>query len=447
MKRIWILAIIAVMVFAACGGNGADSDDPPANIVNGQDENGNAAADTTENGNGTADTTENGNAATDITENGNGNADTTENGNATENANATENDPADTTGPEPAPVVVPPRAGDVVYSLSTDSDFQNMPVGTRGTSDDVLTTPYIVGAGTPVFSVAENPLGGVALRITHRDQTWHAVDVVTSEIGMDTSANSYIITVRGNIEVGGNVTVGGGDSPYATIFSQASPSGDFTLTGTITAATLERAGERGHLRVGSDNRADLVIHEIEISRIELIPPIAIPERPATMLWSLATDGYLQNRAPGDSGAGNTLFGGTAYLQTDGTPLFTVVENPHGAGVAILVTERSDDWHTIDVVVGNMEGFDPAANTYTVRVVGRIVAPPEGATADIMGTGSPWGRFAAVDVAGDGTFTVVADNINAETMDENGATNRIRIAASNAAGESDFYVYELEVTRN
>jgi hypothetical protein len=136
--------------------------------------------------------------------------------------------------PEQSPVVIAERGENVVYSLSSDYDFQNMAVGTSGSDEDVLTTEYLMGAGTPTFRVIENPRGGRAIQLTHRDQTWHAVDIITPQLGLDTETNSYRLTIHGSITEGGVVAVGGGDSPYATLFTQASSAGDFTLTGTIT---------------------------------------------------------------------------------------------------------------------------------------------------------------------------------------------------------------------
>ncbi|MCL2048920.1 MAG: hypothetical protein FWG87_09350 [Defluviitaleaceae bacterium] len=335
----------------------------------------------------------------------------------------------------------------VVYSLETDEELQELPVGTSGGSEDVFVSPYLVGSGNPTFRIVENPLGGNAIRLTHREQSWYAVDIITPELELNTADYSYVLLVSGNIARAGSITVTGGDSPHATFFTQEASAGDFVLTGIINERVLENAGERGHLRVGANNAADLEIHELEILRIERIAPVVIPERPENVLWSLATDEHLQNRSLGDSGAGGAILGGTSYLQDAGNPHFTIVENPNGTGFALRVSNRTQDWHTIDIMTNNMDGFNPAEHTYTIRFSGKVEEPPADSTADIMGTDSPYGRFAAVDVSGDGEFTVVADNINAETMAENGATNRIRIAPSGEAGASVYYIYELEVIRN
>jgi hypothetical protein len=337
------------------------------------------------------------------------------------------------------------RADDVVYSLLEDEEIQSLAIGTSGGSEEVLVTPFLVGAGDPTFNITENPLGGNALKLTFREQTWHAVDIVTPEIGLNLSENSYKLTVRGNIARGGDVTVSDADT-YATIFTHASAAGNFVLTGILTEMSLANAGERGYLRLGVNNTGEMEIYEIEFARIEYIAPAEIPERAENVLWSLATDVHLQNSSQGNSGSGGAILGGTPYLQNAGSPSFTIVANPIG-GNAIRVSNRAEDWHTIDIMVNNMVGFNPAVNTYTIRFSGRIVEPPEESTADIMGSSSPWGRFAAVDVSDDGEFTVTADNVNAETIAEAGASNGIRIAASNKAGESDFYIYEIEVSRN
>ncbi|MCL2224842.1 MAG: hypothetical protein FWB96_07745 [Defluviitaleaceae bacterium] len=405
MKKYWVLAIltVAVLAFAACGG-------------------GNEAAPGTGAANEIADANE------------------------TQPVEEAELPPEVEEAPEYFPVVIAEWGADVVYALSADYEFQNMPVGTSGSDERVLTTEYLMGAGTPTFRVIENPRGGRAIQLSNRDQEWHAVDIVTPLIGLDTEANSYLLTIHGNISSGGNVAVGGGNSPYATLFTQASPAGDFTLTGTITAATIANSGERGHFRVTVNNLGNLEIHEILIERIDLIVPFEVPERPENVMYSLITDAYVQSRVPGDSGNGSAIFGGTPYLTDAGSPTFTIVPHPSGdASRAFRVSNRNADWHTLDINVANM-GLDLDANTYTIRASGLIVNPPEGSTADLMGHGDPWGRFGAVDVEADGYFTVEGV-LSAETMAENGSTDRVRLAASAEAGEADFYVFELEVTRN
>ncbi|MCL2576563.1 MAG: hypothetical protein FWE27_00735 [Defluviitaleaceae bacterium] len=405
MKKFWVLAIllVAVLAFTACGG-------------------GNEAA------------TETGPTPASVNE--------------IAESNETQPDEVDIGVEEPEyfPVVIAEKGEDVVYSLSSDYEFQNMPVGTSGSDEDVLTTEYLIGAGTPTFRVIENPRGGRAINITHRDQTWHAVDIITPQFELDTEVNSYRLTIHGRISEGGNVIVSGGDSPYATLFTQASPAGDFTLTGTVTAATIANSGERGHFRVSLNNLGNLAIHEILVERIELIAPFNIPERPENVMYSLNTDEYIQSRIPGDSGNGAAIFGGTIFLTDSGSPTFTIVSHPSGdASRAIRVSDRRADWHTLDINVGNME-LDLNANSYTIRVSGVIVDPPEGSTADLMGTSDPWGRFSSVEVVADGSFTVEGV-INAESMAENGSSDKVRLAASAEAGDAVFYVYELEVIKN
>jgi hypothetical protein len=357
-------------------------------------------------------------------------------------------DGGDTT-PPPA-VVIPTRAADVVYSLSTDPEFQNLEVGTRGDSDTVLVTPQLMGAGNPTFRVVANPLGGVALQIDNREETWHAVDIVSSELGLDTSAYSYALTIRGNLSIRGNVTVGGGDSPYGTMFTQAAD-GDFTLTGTITANTIESAGSRGHLRVGANNLGNLVIHEIEIKRIDLVvppPPAEVPTRPANVMYSLATDVGFQTVPVGSTGDGMEILGETPYIQNSGSPLFTVVANSGGSGNALQVHNRTADWHTIDLMIENME-MDIASNSYTIRVRGTVVDAPEGSTADVMGISGSWGRFGTTPVNADGSFLVECV-VDAASMTANAGPNerhRVRFAISGEGGETVYTITELSVTKN
>lgn len=444
MKKLWLLAIlvVAVIAFTACRGNGGDDVTPD---ITGQEtdanveENGDDNIIVNENDNG------NDNIIVNDDENGDDNIIGDDDDNGDDNIVGNEDDEDNGEEAPVARVILPARPADVVWSLSTDEYFQNTPIDTSGSSEDVLTTEYLVGAGNPTFRAVGNPLGGVALRLTHREQTWHAVDIITPELGLNTAANSYELTIRGNISEAGNVTVGGGDTPYATFFTHTSGAGNFTLTGTITADTIERAGSRRHLRVAVNNLGNLEIQEISIRRVDLVVPVEVPTRSANVVWSLLTDAEFQSLAVGTTGDGAAVFA-TPYLQNAGSPMFTVVNNPVGAGNALRVHNRTADWHTVDLHLGNM-GVNLAANTYTIRVRGRIIDPPEGSTADLMGTGSPWARFAEVEVSGNGDFTVEANNVNAATMAENGSTDRVRLAASATAGEADYYIYEIEVKRN
>jgi len=459
MKKIWILAIIMVVVLAltACNRNNTPVEPDVTTPVN--DENGQPIDEDIDEDIGENDNEEDNSDEIDEDEDNNDEDENDEDENDDEDEDENNEDEDDNEDDETPVVVIPARPANVVYSLSTDIEFQNIPVGTRGASEDVLTTDYLLGAGNPTFRAVANPSGGVALRIDNREENWHGVDIITSELGLNTAANSYQLTVRGNIAEAGNVIISGGDAPHATLFSHATAAGDFTLQFTMTATTIENSGSRGHVRIAANNHSNLEIREIEVRRVDLVAPVVVPTRPANVVYSLATDEGFQNSIVGLSGDGMAVLGETPYLQNSGSPSFTIVDNPVGSGNALRVHGRTADWHTIDLMIDNME-TNPSANTYTIRVRGRIIDPPpavepnedgeggEASSFDIMGSDRPWARFASVEVSGDGNFTAVANNVNAATMAENGASNgRIRLAASGLAGSTVFYIYELEVTRN
>jgi hypothetical protein len=356
--------------------------------------------------------------------------------------------------------VIPARPANVVYSLSTDVAFQELSVGTRGGSEEVLATEHLIGAGNPTFRVIANPAGGRSLRIDNREADFHGVDIELNSMNLNFAANSYQLTVRGNISEAGNVLIRCGDT-HATLFSQAG-NGAFTLQFTMTEATLERMGNRRLARIMSNTLADLDIHEIEIRRVTRVAPVEVPPVASNVVYSLATDEGFQNSAIGLSGNGTVALGDTPFFVDSGSPTFTIVDNPVGFGHAIRVHGRQADWHTLDFIMSSDNGFNTAANTYTIRVRGRVMNPPaaipgdpedeedEGQVSsfDVMGSGRPWARFGSVEVSGDGAFNITVTGINAASMAANGSGGgNIRLAASGLAGESVFYIYEIEVTRN
>ncbi|MCL1845957.1 MAG: hypothetical protein FWF77_08650 [Defluviitaleaceae bacterium] len=381
---------------------------------------------------------------------------TTDNNNdVEENEENEEPDDEEIEAEERAPVEIPDRPADVVYSLSTDAYFQNIPEGTRGSGEDVLTTEFLMNAGNPSFRVVENPEGNVALGITFREENWHGVDIVTPALGLDPGANSYQITIRGTVGETGNILISGGDSPYATLFSQRVQEGNFEATFVATDEEIGNTGDRGHMRVHSNNLGDITLYEIEIRRIARVEPTPPPVVDGNVVYSLATDAGFQSLPMGDYDTMEALLGDTPYLQNAGTPRGTIVENPHG-GNAIRVNNRREDWHTIDIMTGNMN-LNLDANTYTIRVTGSIVDAPEGSTVDIMGAESPWGRFnrptddnAGVPISGTTTFeaTAILSTASFETnvaAEEN--RNRVRFAISGTGGDMPYTIYEIVVTRN
>jgi hypothetical protein len=292
--------------------------------------------------------------------------------------------------------------------------------------------------------------------MTHRDDTWNGVDIQMGTVGINRAANSYQITVRGNLASSGNVIVGGAEQPWATFHSHAA-NGDFNFNFTLTDSHNLGSGDR--MRIAASNNADLRITEIEIRRVDRVvapPPATVPPLPAGMVYTLRSDEGFQSQPVGTSGAGQPVLDDTAALQNSGSPMFTIVTSPHG-GNGIRVTNRDADWHSIDLMFAGMN-MNPAANSYTIRIRGRVAGDlGENPTFDIMGTGGAWGRFnrpgeenAGIPLTGASFDTTAV--INATTMAAMagpGASDqaRVRITPGGSADTNVFYIYAIEVTRN
>jgi predicted small lipoprotein YifL len=428
MKKFWILAIILVVVFAlaACGSKDDDTpvETPASNISD----------------------------VIDVPIDNNDGDEEVNNNQPEPPANGGGDEEEEEEEEERVPVEVPARPADVAYSMSTDVEFQNMELETRGASEDVLTTEYLIGAGSLSFRIIENPRGGVALRMTNREENWHGVDIITPELNLDTSAHSYQLTVIGNVSEAGNINLSGGDAPHATLFSHNTPAGDFTVTFTITEAIIENLGSRGHLRIGAAHFGNIDIFEIEVKQIALVvppPPAEVPTRPANVLYSLSTDEPFQSIPMGMTGGGELVLDPTPYLQNAGSPMLEIVANPNG-GNAIRVFNRDADWHTIDLMLENMEWTDAE---YTILVRGVVENPPEGTTVDIMGIQGGWTRFnapgeenAGVPLVGT-SFETTAVVSRAILEAAGGNRVQVRFAIGGEGGQANYTIHEIVITRN
>jgi hypothetical protein len=175
--------------------------------------------------------------------------------------------------PPPPP---PPVAGNVVYSLASDAAIQGLSVGTSGSGDTVLAdTPYLMAAGSPTFSIVDNPLGGNAIQVGGRGENWYALDLQALEMGMNLANNSYNFVMRGRIIspfANPTVILGGRDNPWNHLFSAEASGGNFTVQGTISAATmgateggLGQFAQRG-FRIQTDDTSIFTVDEIIITR-------------------------------------------------------------------------------------------------------------------------------------------------------------------------------------
>jgi hypothetical protein len=481
MKKLWILGIIMVVVFAlaACGGN----DEPAATAappspsptptatpaapvatdddvdVNG-DENGEEEDNgEVENGNGD----ENG-------EDENGEEDNNEEDEEDEDEEdevepeiEVEPDPEPEVEPEPAPptVNIPARPAGVVYSLSTDAYFQVLEVGTTG-ADAVLETPYIQSAGSPTYRVIANPRGGVGLSITNREANHYTIDFVLEELGLNTNVNSYQFTVIGSVSAATTVQFGGADGPWHTLHSQAA-NGAFTLQMVVTAAHLSGTGAANRIRFqANDAWPNINIYELEVRRVDLVvPPPPATNIPAGAIYSLAGDegfqGIPMGTGPGD---GNAVLQPTGHLIQSGGPHFTIIPNPLSmGGNAFRVSNRSENWHAIDLMRADWD-MNTAANSYRIVIRGSAVP---GTTMVLGATTSPWSFLHTTTAGANGAFTLEGNLSNSifaqlanddpeegSILPEAGAIGQFNRAFRILTGDGEldpFNVYEVVITRN
>jgi hypothetical protein len=175
-----------------------------------------------------------------------------------------------------ATVVAPPPAAPTgaIYSLAGDDNFQGISMGTSGSGTAVLQpTPHLMDAGSPTFTIVENPLGGNALQLSNRTEYWHAIDLMRAEWGMDTAANSYRIVVRGVAAPHSEIVLGGRTSPWNHLHTvTAGADGSFVIDTTLSNAVFEAETEGGAgqfatgFRIQVQNMNNYTIHEITVTR-------------------------------------------------------------------------------------------------------------------------------------------------------------------------------------
>ncbi|MCL2198699.1 MAG: copper amine oxidase N-terminal domain-containing protein [Defluviitaleaceae bacterium] len=161
------------------------------------------------------------------------------------------------------------------------------------------------------------------------------------------------------------------------------------------------------------------------------------------IYRLSADEGIQGS---DLGA-ITLGDVTDYVTNAGPPATSIIETPDGTK-GIQVSNRRANWHSLDVLLGNMD-MDIATNTYSIRIVGSVAS---GSGEVVLGGHqSPWGRIHTANTGEGGSFTIEGDisisNLRpAGTAADNYNVFRVRL---NAVGELDLVdinVYEILITR-
>ncbi|MCL2576564.1 MAG: hypothetical protein FWE27_00740 [Defluviitaleaceae bacterium] len=280
MKRVWILAIImvAVLAFAACGGNEPASTTPTNNNVAEQNEvppvqdvdvNGNGdeeppveindQEEPPVEGNGDEEPPVDGNDEEPPVDgngdeeppvDGNGDEEPPVDGNGDEEPatpvepESTSEAPAPTEAPVPTEAPAPPvtaAAGPVVYSLATDVNFQELEVGHTDRGQAVTgVTWYLMNAGNNFdMTVIAAPGGHKGFRVHNRTRdSWdQGVDFMREEgdadnppWDMNTGANTYRLQVNGIAPAGTNMIITAGDNPWNHLFmTEAGADGRFSF--------------------------------------------------------------------------------------------------------------------------------------------------------------------------------------------------------------------------
>jgi len=163
-------------------------------------------------------------------------------------------------------------------------------------------------------------------------------------------------------------------------------------------------------------------------------PAAIP-RPGGLVYSLATDQYVQHAGVGVQGHTHILSGEVNYLQNAGNPTWNTVESPLG-GVGFRLSNREYDWNGADIRIPVMN-VDLDNNAYLLTVTGRVVG---GGEAALGGADGPHAVFVTADVADDFVLSLVVD---AELRAGAGSRGYIRIRTVD--NTNDLYVYAITLT--
>jgi len=340
----------------------------------------------------------------------------------------------------PAPVVVAlPEPPGYVWSLSRDPAIQGQNIGTLGGDEVIGDTPFIIAAGSPVFSIEPGPFGN-ALQLQFRSENWFALDLYTNAFGFNFDANAYQLTVRGRVADpdGTTVIIGGADSPWNWLFNTTpDDDGAFAISGIISYETMN-ATDGGMdqfarcFRIQTNNLTDFVVYEILITQV-----------PRNHVWSLAHDFGVHAQPVGAIG-GNEILEHTPFLTAAGSPVFSIEQSPLG-GNAVALQFRSENWFALDMYTEAF-GFNFEENTYHITLTGSV-ADPEGTQVIIGGADGPWNWLLNTEPEADGSFTIEG-YLSMETMmaTDGGYEQFMRCFRIQTNNITDFVVYGITIVR-
>jgi hypothetical protein len=140
----------------------------------------------------------------------------------------------------------PTPPGHVMYQLSADPIVQGIdPATTEGSGLWTLlgTTPHLLQAGSPTYTVVEGPFGN-AIQVTNRVNTWDSLDLPLAMHGFyDLENEEYELTVHGRnlSEFPIWTAIAAMDGPWNWLyFAEVAAGEEFTLNGIISAEILNQ---------------------------------------------------------------------------------------------------------------------------------------------------------------------------------------------------------------
>ena len=146
-----------------------------------------------------------------------------------------------------------------------------------------------------------------------------------------------------------------------------------------------------------------------------------------IVYNMAADTEIQSKAV------STTFAGVTWLQNSGSPTLTIVDN--AGAKAISVTNRTQDWYSIDLKNLSSVPTLPVGYNYAIKVTGRTTA---GAKMKLAQPASPYGTHVSQVVGAEGTFSLKATFTYAQLQTE----GSVRIQSETPA-EGTFYDFFID----
>ena len=153
-----------------------------------------------------------------------------------------------------------------IYSLATDALIQNLEIGTTG--NEVVATPYLNPAGSPVLTVVTNPFGGGnSIELSNRGENWHALDLQRAALGLELG-NLYTITVAGRAAAQTTFIIGGPAAPWNWLASGTpNANGEFSVELNVNHTILNDPQVASAFRLQTSDTSDFIIDEIIVNHV------------------------------------------------------------------------------------------------------------------------------------------------------------------------------------